>query len=201
MKRLRIWQILHSNDDALADCISSYGSQLEHALISDMPEDCLARIAGACTDATFHLRVHEPQSFVSSLKVLGAQLETAYISIPIAMMRRELIGTWDNNTDNNTDIDICVAWNLCENLRSVHFYENTGIHEIKYLMAVPKSLLKVFYISLAKGNRDLKEIMDTIAGGTGGLESLELRCSGPPRGAFDKLVLETNCYLLWRSSY
>lgn len=39
------------------------------------------RIAGACTNATFHLRVLEAKYLVPSLQVLGPQLETAYISI------------------------------------------------------------------------------------------------------------------------
>jgi len=79
-------------------------------------------------------------------------------------------------------------WSKCVNLRCVHFYEDTSIAEIKALMLVPKSLLKVVYISLKKGSSETKEIMDVLAGGTGGLEEIEVRCSGPPRGAFDKLV-------------
>lgn len=70
----------------------------------------------------------------------------------------------------------------------MRFYVNTSILEIRALMAAPKSLLKTVYISLAKTNRDLKQIMDVLAGGTGGLEEIEVRCSGTPRGAFDKLI-------------
>lgn len=167
---------------ALASCLASYGDQLEFASLFDMNEQQLQQVVSSCKKAKFTLFLEEADT-ITTLNIIGAQLDSASVSL-------------DNNVFDS-DEQLRAAWDVCENLRTLHIVSDCSSDDLRRVCNAPKNNLKIvnLYINDQQTGDSAKEIIGTLANGTCALEDIELHCVDPPVGTFDSLVARNSSTL------
>ncbi len=158
---------------ALAECIASYGKQLEYAFLPDMNQSQLEAVVTACPNASFHMSIEE-MSHGYSLKLVGSRLEKAVLFTDGVKYFRRLTK----------------GWNACPNVKNVVFMEEVSLSYVKAMFTKPKPALMKLELVIDPGaeKSTVKEIVDCIAEGTGALRYLNLTIEGLADCLFDKLV-------------
>ena len=163
-------------NEALTECIVSYGKQLEHAFLPDMNKEQLQSVVKACPNALFNMRLEEMSHYVS-LKQVGKQLQEV-------VLFRDGIGNVDR---------LFKAWNACPNLKSITFADSyLSLKYTKAMFYKPKPLLTKLDLVIADDLKieveELQEIIDCVAKGTGALRTLSLDMPWLYVGLLDNLL-------------
>jgi len=158
---------------ALLECLVTYGSQLENTCISDMEEDELNHLIEACPNAKFDLTVFKRRLLISSLNILGCQLEKVRFRC-YPECRPELE-------------KVAVCW---DNLQELKIMGDVELEDTSAVMATSKPVLRLLEFEVEKytTQQQFQQVMDIVARSTGALEKISLWCSNPPRKAFDNLI-------------
>ncbi len=157
----------------LADCIVSYGEQLEHAFLSNMDQSQLEAIVTACPNAKFHISIIET-SHTHSLKVLGSRLEK------VVLLKHEI----------NNFCSLAKGWNECLNIETVVCLDKVSLSYARAMFTEPKPALRELEIEIgfAEDLSVMMNILDCVAEGTGALRRLTVITVDLADGMFDKLV-------------
>lgn len=127
----------------------------------------LKLIANGYPSAKLDLRLTDESLLLPSLKILGS------------LLNKVEIGKYYG--------DLTEGWNACSNLREIYGLRNCSISDIRGLMKCPKPLLKCIQISIREKDH-MGKCLNLNAKRTGALEEINLQCSPPTTGAFDKIV-------------
>lgn len=163
LRRIQL-DVIEEDTAELAEILPTYKKQLEYAVVSGMNENQLVSIARSCPNAKFGLNVYSYPQLLSSLKVLGDQLEVINVDAQNSVQPSEL----------------CTAWNSCGALKHIQ-YTTPELSHIYNLFAKPKPCLRSIVIDLSD-DPYIQNTIDMIADQTGYLEKIVLnwRTSNPP---------------------
>ncbi len=157
----------------LAECIVSYGGQLEYAFLEGMNQTQLKAIVTACPNAKFYMSMKE-SCHGNSLELVGSRL------------RKVVLFKYGVN-------DFCSltkGWNACPNIEKVLLLKEVSLSYVRAMFIKPKPVLLELelLIAFAEEKSTVREIVDCIAEKTGSLRRFDLTIETLADGLFDKLV-------------
>ncbi len=160
---------------AFAECLVSYGEQLEYAFLVDMNESQLEAIVTACPNAKFHMSMEE-SCHGKSLGLVGSCLEK------VVLFRYGV----------NDLCSLVKGWNACHKIEVAWLHYEVSLSYVRALFTKPKpDLLELeLQVGFAEEMPTVREIVDCIADGTGALRRFKLTSEGIADGLFDKLVAQ-----------
>ncbi len=158
---------------ALAECIVSYGEQLEYAFLAGMNQSQLEAIVAACPNAKFQMSMEE-SCHGNSLQLVGSRLEK------VVLFKYGM----------NDFRSLANGWNACPNIEKVLLLKEVSLSYIRAMFTKPKpALLELeLLIGVAEEISTVREIVDCIAEKTGSLRRFDLTMEALADGLFDKLV-------------
>ncbi len=158
---------------ALAECIVSYGEQLEYAFLANMNQSQLEAIVTACPNAVFHVYMNG-RSHGYSLQLVGSCLQRAVLF----------------RCTVNDFCRLTKGWNACPNIEKAALFKEVSLSYVRAMFTKPKPVLLELEIFIGFGEEmsTVRKIVDCIAEGTGALRHLNLTIGGLADGLFDKLV-------------